>query len=80
MAKSRSVQMRIESVERRLDLYYQAEEAVLNAQRFRIGSQEVTLADLSDIRKIIKELEAELDALQTRGSAKRRVGRVTFYD
>lgn len=80
MAVSRSVQMRIERVKERLDLYYQAEEAVLNAQSFKIGSQQVTLADLDDIQSMIKTLESQLDALETRGTTKRRVGRAVFFD
>ena len=80
MADSRSVKMRIESVRRRLDLYYEAEEAILNAKSFKIGSQQVTMADLDDVQKTIKELEAKLDALETRGTEKRRDGRAVFYD
>jgi hypothetical protein len=57
---------RIEKYKKRLDLYYKAEEAILDgAQHYEIGSRKLTRADLAEIRKMITTLENELDSLES---------------
>ncbi len=67
---------RIESVKRRLDDYYEAERKILKGQSYKIGSRELTRANLATVQKKIQELEAELDALEKRGTSKRRSARI----
>lgn len=56
----------------RLDAYKAAELAVLKGQSVRYGERMLTMADLSEIRKAIAQLTAQLTAEQgrsiTRGS------------
>lgn len=63
----------------RLQLYYQAEKAVLLRQSYRIGTRELTMADLDTIRKQIDTLEAEVIALE-KNNGKRKVKRVIPLD
>ena len=56
---------RIEKYKKRLELYYKAEEAILDgAQHYEIGSRKLTRADLAEIRKMITTLEDSLDKLE----------------
>ena len=80
MRQSTTVVERIKRVKARLELYYEAEEKILNAQEYKIGSRSLTRADRDEVREMIKKLEADLNALETRGTTKRRVGRAYFYD
>ncbi|GHV50384.1 hypothetical protein FACS1894216_02490 [Synergistales bacterium] len=52
---------RKEYVERRLTLYLEAEERILNGQSYRIGSRSLTRADLNAVRSEIHRLENLLD-------------------
>lgn len=63
----------------RLQLYYQAEKAVLLRQSYKIGTRELTMADLDTIRKQIDTLEAEVIALE-KNNGKRKVKRVIPLD
>lgn len=65
MDKSR-LKERIKKYETRLDLYYKAEEAILDgAQHYEIGSRKLTRADLHEIRMMISNIESELDAMRS---------------
>ena len=75
-----TVVQRIKQTRFRLGLYLEAEEKILHAQEYRIGSRSLTRADLEDVQEMIRKLQAELEALETRGTTKRRVGRPVFYD
>lgn len=77
MAKQ-STMIKIEQTRRRLIKYYEAEEKILNAQEYRIGSRSLTRADLEEVQKEIAKLEAELDSLEAYGTTKRRVRRVSW--
>jgi len=60
------LQERIKKYKTRLDLYYKAEEAILDgAQSYTIGSRNLTRANLAEIRKMITELEKSLDEMET---------------
>ena len=67
---------RLEKKKERLAQYYEAEERVLKGQSYRIGTRQVTRADLGAIQSGIKELEAEGAALEKHGTAGRRAARV----
>ena len=69
-----------ELLERRLEENYAAESKILRSQSYSLGSRQLTRADLSDVQKKIKELEAALDALETCGTAKRRTCRAVPMD
>ena len=71
---------RLEMKKERLRKYYESEEKILMGQSYAIGSMRLTRADLPSVQKEIKELEAEVDALQKHGTAKRRCVRVLPLD
>ena len=59
-----NITARKEFVKKRLHQYYEAEQSVLTGQEYRIGSRNLRRANLEEIRKAIKELEAQLAALE----------------
>lgn len=57
---------RIDKYKKRLDLYYKAEEAILDgAQHYEIGTRKLTRADLHEIRMMITKIESELDSMES---------------
>lgn len=48
-------------------MYYEAEEAVLLNQEYTIGSRSLKRADLSTIRAAIKDLEGQIELLESSG-------------
>ena len=62
----------------RLELYYEAERKVLRGQSYTLGNRQLTRANLSEIRKAIKDLENELEQLEGRLRGFSR--RVVFFD
>jgi hypothetical protein len=54
----------------RLDAYKAAELAVLKGQSVRYGERMLTMADLSEIRKAIAQLTAQLTAEQGRSTTR----------
>lgn len=71
---------RLEMKKKRLQQYYDAEEKILNGQSYTLGSRQLTRANLADVQSKIQELEAEVDALEMRGTTKRRSARVVPMD
>lgn len=71
---------RLEMKKKRLQQYYDAEEKILRGQSYTIGSRQLTRADLSDVQSVIKELETEVEALEKRGTTKRRSVRVVPFE
>ena len=67
---------RLEQVQERLDMYLEAEKAVLKSQSYNIGGQSLTRANLAEIRKGIAECEAILYG----GFNKRTVRRIVPID
>lgn len=58
-------QIRIETKKKRLQMYYDAEEAILaGAQSYSLGTRSLTRANLSEIRKAIDQLEQEIASLE----------------
>ena len=64
----------------RLNLYYEAEEKVLNSQSYTLGSKTLTRADLTSIQNMIKKLEGEIASLEQYGTMKRRSVRIVPVD
>lgn len=67
---------RITFLKKRLEMYYEAEEKILQGQSYTIGSRTLTRTSLANVQSKIKELESEISALETRGNSKRRSVRV----
>ena len=65
---------RLERYKKRLEMYYEAEEAVLLNQEYTIGTKSLKRADLSTIRAAIKDLEKQVESLDTAGG-KNKAGR-----
>ena len=58
---------RLERYKKRLEMYYEAEEAVLLNQEYTIGTKSLKRADLSTIRAAIKDLEGQITTLESSG-------------
>ena len=70
----------LEIKKKRLELYYEAEEKVLNSQSYTLGSKTLTRADLTSIQNMIKKLEGEIASLEQYGTMKRRSVRIVPVD
>ena len=70
----------LEMKKRRLELYYESEEKVLNSQSYTLGSKTLTRADLASIQNMIKKLEGEISSLEKYGKTKRRSVRIVPVD
>ncbi|MCM1307567.1 MAG: DUF6148 family protein [Butyrivibrio sp.] len=57
----------LERAEKRLNLYYKAEEAILTGQEYTIGTKRLRRADLADVQAMIKTLEKEVQILKAGG-------------
>lgn len=67
---------RLEEYKKRLEMYYQAEEAILNgAQSYSLGSRNLTRANLADVRQMIDYLikQIEVEEARLRGKGKMKV-------
>lgn len=58
---------RLERYKKRIEMYYEAEEAVLLNQEYKIGTRSLRRADLSTIRAAIRELEGQIETLEACG-------------
>lgn len=68
-------QKSLDRVLSRLDLYYEAEQKILEgAQSYTIGTRSLTRADLSEIQSTIEALEGKASELEAAvsGSSKRK--------
>lgn len=74
-----SKEERLARYKRQREKYLKAEEAVLNAQSYSIGSREVTRANLPEITRMIEYLDDKIDTLECRGG-KRQTYRVIPRD
>ena len=61
-----------------LDLYIQAEAAVLTGQEFRLGDRTLRYADLAEIRKGRAEWQSKVNAEQARASGVPTFGGLGF--
>ena len=74
---------RLKTYKERYDLLLEAERAILDgAQAYTIGSRSLTRADLSEIRKLIKDMEDGIDELESQleTGARRKAIRVIPRD
>lgn len=81
--RKETISARLETYKTRLDLYYKAEQAILEgAQSYTIGSRHLTRADLAEIRKMINSLEDGIDELEAAvsGGSRRKCVRVIPRD
>ena len=63
-----------EILQNRLAMYLAAEEKILlSGQSYQIGDRELTRADLKEVRAIIDDLAAQIDALELKGGRQKRV-------
>ncbi len=76
---TKSKQERLARYKRQRERYLRAEEAVLNAQSYSLGSRAVTRADLSEITKMIDYLDSRIESLECAGG-KRHTFRVIPRD
>lgn len=58
--------IRQENLQKRLENYYAAEEAILTSQEYSINGRSLKRADLGAVQNTIKELEKQLEALSGR--------------
>lgn len=72
---------RLQIAKERLQLYREAEKNILNgAQSYSIAGRTLTRADLGKVQEMISKLEADVHALETRGTTRRPVYRVCPLD
>lgn len=74
-----SKQERLARYKKQCEQYLRAEEAVLNAQSYSIGSRTLTRADLGEIASRIEYLDHRVDTLERKGG-KRQAFRVIPRD
>lgn len=68
------INVRLTRCKNRLEMYYQAEEAILGgAQSYSVGSRSLTRANLSEITAKIKELEKEKANLESMLNGRGRI-------
>lgn len=80
MMLSKEMKAKKQRLQNRLELYYECEEKVLAGQSFTIGSRSMTRANLSEVVSMIKKLEDQIAAIDSSGTAKRRVARIIPRD
>ncbi len=66
---------RIDLLKQRLQLYLDAESAILRGQSYKIGSRELVRADLAEVMAMVDKLYAEIDLLELKSG---RIKAVTF--
>lgn len=74
---------RLERLKKRLDMYYEVEEAILaGAQSYKIATREYTRASLTNVKDTIKYLENEIEIEKSKqaGRGRNRTMRVTPRD
>ncbi len=73
---------RLQLARDRLNIYYQAEMAVLTSQEYSIGPRSMKRADLGEIRSAISALENQVQRLeaQQNGDTSSRVRRIVIRD
>jgi len=69
-------QERKAALERELEAVNDAILKVLGGQSYSIAGRSVTRANLTELRKLRNELQAELDELESTGSTRRKFRRV----
>ena len=68
--------MRLEILKQRLELYLDAERKILSGQSYRVGSRELTRANLAEVRAVIDDLSNQIDMAD--GSGRGSIRPVVF--
>ncbi len=71
---------KIDFLKERLEMYYAAEQRILEGQSYKLGSRELTRANLKQVQDKIKELEIDIEKLESAGTTKRKVYKVVPRD
>lgn len=71
---------RLDSLKARLDMFYEAEGAILKGQEYHNGSFSLRRADLGMIESTIKDLEKQISELESVNKGKRCAFRITPRD
>lgn len=64
---------RLSIAKSRLELYYRAEKAILNGQSYEVEGLKLTRANLTDVQKMISDLESLIDKLIMKGYTRTRM-------
>lgn len=67
--------MNTERIRERLRLYVEAERAILLGQEYQLGDRRLRRADLSEVRRAIEDLEAQMATAEGRV---KRIARVVL--
>lgn len=68
--------MKLEILKQRLELYLNAERKILSGQSYRVGSRELTRANLAEVRAVIDDLSSQIDMAD--GSGRGSIRPVVF--
>ncbi len=66
-------------LQKRLQLYEEAEERILAGQSYTIGSRSLTRANLADVQKMISSLASQIASIDA-NAGKRKVARIIPRD
>ncbi|BCJ98101.1 DUF6148 family protein [Anaerocolumna chitinilytica] len=72
--------VKLDTLRTRLAQYYEAESKILEGQSYSLGSRSLTRTNLGEVQNMIRELEAKINSLETRGTTKRKVARIIPMD
>ena len=72
--------VKLDTLRARLAQYYEAESKILEGQSYSLGSRSLTRTNLREVQNMIRELEAKINSLETRGTTKRKVARIIPMD
>lgn len=70
----------LEEAEAMVELYIEAEKQILNGQSYKIGSRELTRADLNAVVKFRKEWEKKVSDLKDPRGKRPRIKRALIRD
>lgn len=56
--------MNLKTLKARLEVYLEAERKILLGQSYKIGSRELTRANLTDVRAAIESISEQIDSME----------------
>ena len=56
--------MNLKTLKARLEVYLEAERKILLGQSYKIGSRELTRANLADVRAAIESISEQIDSME----------------
>ncbi|PAD69931.1 hypothetical protein CHH83_05865 [Bacillus sp. 7586-K] len=66
---------RVQRLQERLDMYYEAEMAILTSQEYSMNGRTLKRADLAEVRRSISQLEREISVSKGRRNVYRAIPR-----